>query len=103
MADIVERMIGADPAGRGGARFVPSPFQFLLDGNDSLRVEGWNSKTDAVLDVFGRFVTESGEVKPLHMQIPLTNDRQRTVRDFTLARGYLLTMVVTVSGVTPLL
>lgn len=103
MAGLVERLLIAAPAQSGGGRVIASPFQFYLDGNDNLRIEGWNSKSGVVLKCAGRFVDEKGEVDVFEFPLALTADRIRTVADFALARGFLLNLVVTATLATPLL
>lgn len=96
-----ERIVRVNPLGTAGARVIVSPFQFYIDGADNLRLEGWNSLTGVVLQLFGRFYTESGEVKVFEWSLPLTADRLRNVVTFPAVRGYLLNLSLSVIGATP--
>lgn len=96
-----ERIVQASVIPLAGGRVVASPFQFYFDGNDNLRVEGWNTAPGATLQVFGRFVRANGEVNSLNHVLPLTADRLRNVSDFAVGDGYMLNLVVVVTGATP--
>lgn len=84
-----------------GGRVIASPFQFLFDGNDHLRIEGWNTAPGAVLQVQGRFITNQGLTDVFSHSLNLTADRVRAARDIPMGIGYLLNLVVTVIGATP--
>lgn len=96
-----ERIVQANPIALAGGRVIASPFQFYFDGNDNLRVEGWNTVTGASLLVQGRFVNEAGAVEAFSRELPLTADRLRVAGDFAMARGFILNLVVTVIGAAP--
>jgi hypothetical protein len=96
-----ERIVQANPIALAGGRVIASPFQFYFDGNDNLRVEGWNTVTGASLLVQGRFVSEAGTVEAFSRELPLTADRLRVAGDFAMARGFILNLVVTVIGAAP--
>jgi len=96
-----ERVVTANPIPLAGGRIVASPFQFYFDGNDNLRVEGWNTVTGATLLVQGRFINEQGAIEAFSQALPLTADRLRTIGDYAMGRGFLLNLVVTAIGAAP--
>ena len=98
---MAERIVAPNAVAFAGGRVIASPFQFYLDGNDNLRLEGWNTCTGAVLQVQGRAIDELGVVKPFNMELTLTADRVRNRRDFAPVRGYILNLVAVATGAEP--
>ena len=96
-----ERVVAASPIPIAGGRVIASPFQFYLDGNDNIRVEGWNSCIGAVLEVQGRAIDENGQTQTFNMSLPLTADRMRARRDFAAVRGYILNLIAIARDVEP--
>src|SRR5687768_3348942 len=98
-----ERIVTANPLAAAGGRVIVSPFQFYLDGADALLIEGWNSATGAVLQLYGRFYTDDGQVQVFESSLALTANRLRTSGLFPAVRGYLLNFTLSVKDATPLL
>lgn len=96
-----ERIIAPNAMAFAGGRVIASPFQFYLDGNDNIRVEGWNTCAGATLEVQGRAINELGETQAFNMVLPLTADRVRNRRDFAPVRGYILNLVVVALDAEP--
>lgn len=103
MAEVVERLLVATPTTAARGRVIASPFQFYLDGNDNLRLEGWSTADDTTLQVYGRFVNEDGGIEVFQMSLFVSSTATRFVRDFAIARGYLLNVVAIVTGATPVI
>lgn len=91
----------AQPATNPRAGTITAPFQFLVDGADNLRIEGWNSVAGVALELTFRFANVDGSIEPQRYTLPLTADRQSTGLDISLAPGYLLNMAVFASGGAP--
>lgn len=96
-----ERAFLASPIASAGGRVIASPFQFLVDGTDHLRIEGWNIKTGAALEVTYRFVGLDGTIRVERHVLALTADRSAAELNVTLAPGYLVNMIAVVVGATP--
>lgn len=93
MAEYVERVIVATPSPSAGQRVIASPFQFFLDGNDNIRIEAWNAWSGTVIQVYGRYLNEAGDIEVFQAVMRPTDDRQRTVQDYSVARGYLMNLI----------
>lgn len=83
-------------SGRGGV--IVSPFQFLLTGDDHLRVEAWNVAPGAALELSYRFAGVDGQIIAERQVLPLTSDRMKVEHDFPMREGYLVNMAVFVTG-----
>lgn len=97
-----ERVIVASPIPAAGGRVLVSPFQYLVTGEDNLRIEGWNSKAGVALEVSYRFADLKGKITPERHVVPLTADRVVTERDVKLGEGYLVNLAVFAVGAAPL-
>lgn len=96
-----ERTILASPFPAAGGRVLVSPFQFLVTGEDNLRIEGWNTASGAALVVAYRFADLKGKIVANEFVLPLTADRLVAEQDFRLGEGYLVNMSVLVRGGAP--
>ena len=98
-----ERTILASPFPAAGGRVLVSPFQFLVTGEDNLRIEGWSSVSGAVLAVAYRFADTKGRIVANVVRVPLTSDRLVSELDVKLGEGYLVNMSIFVVGAAPLI
>jgi hypothetical protein len=80
------------------ANLIPAPFQFLLTGEDNLRLATWNSRPASTIVCSGRILRDTGEILPFRHEIALTTTRliQRTL--LPLGPGALLNVVVAMNN-----
>lgn len=79
---------------QGPFGIVPAPFQFLVTGEDNLRLTVWNSRLIAEVQCSGRFLKHTGDVIPFRFTLTPTTDRIATTRLFPLGHGALLNVTV---------
>lgn len=99
MAKAIERISPAPiPAGRAG--FFPAPFQFVLTGEDNLRVSIVNAVTDAQVALTGRFL-RAGEEAALAFAHTFTPNATgvATAFDVGMGAGVILNLVARAVGV----
>ena len=95
MADPRERVFPAQPFDAGGVKAFASPVQFLLTGEDNLRVT-WISAADVTLHIQGRMlIASSHAVQAFDYRIEQVADYQSHSRVFALTEGVLLNLVAT--------
>jgi hypothetical protein len=97
----VEQVFLAQPVPSAGGRVIVSPFQFAVDGGDHLRIEGWNTLTGVSLQVSYRFARLAGTITAHRRDLALTADRLSTALVVALEPGYLVNLVVLVTGAAP--
>lgn len=97
-----ERTILASPFPAAGGRVLVSPFQFLVTGEDNLRIEGWSAVDGATLSVAYRFADTKGKIIANTVHLALTGDRLVRELDVKLGEGYLVNMSIFMTGVSPL-
>lgn len=98
---MAERVFLGSPIPSAGGRVLVSPFQFLVTGEDNLRIDGWNTVTGCVLTVAWRFADLDGTIRPYERTVPLTADRTKTTVNVPLGVGYLVNLAVYASGAAP--
>lgn len=96
-----ERKIPASPYGPAGTKILVAPFQLWLDGADHLRLEGWSYASSTTLQLYGRVLLESGDVQPFQTFIFAPDTVTRVVQDVPMPKGFLLSLVLAVTGATP--
>lgn len=96
-----ERTILASPFPAAAGRVLVSPFQFLVTGEDNLRIEGWSSASGVTLVVVYRFADTKGRIVANDVRLPLTGDRLGAELDVKLGEGYLVNLSVFTSGGAP--
>lgn len=97
-----ERVFAANPLASAGGRVITSPFQFVTEGEDNLRVSSWNSLTGVRLQIAGRRFDEKGRLIPFVYDHMPTTDRTRTTTDFALGAGALVNLQVSPAAGAPL-
>jgi hypothetical protein len=96
-----ERFLPAAALPTAGARTITSPFQFLVTGEDHLRVRAWSSRDVDPLVVSGRAVGTDGTIQIFSEVIALGNLRVMQTRMIPLAPGYVLSIAAEIlSGFT---
>lgn len=100
MAPATERIFIAQPTPLGPGTLVASPFQFLVSGEDNLRITGWTSVAGLSLVWGGRMVLLDGTIKPFTGRGPLTSSRFSNTYLQSLGTGFLLNFSVVVTGGT---
>lgn len=101
MAAGVERVVVASPLAAAGGRVIASPFQFLVDGADHLRITSVNSLAGVRVAISGRWLNLAGSIEVFqHTHLPNTD---RTVKReiFALSPGYLVNLTVVASAGAP--
>lgn len=93
----------ASPIPSVGGRVIVSPFQFLVTGEDNLRVEGWNVKAGCTLLVSWRFAELSGDIHAYERTVVLTDDRVRSRVDIPLGVGYIVNLAVFAANASPII
>lgn len=94
MAGSQERVFLAQPFDAGGVKAFASPVQFLLTGEDNLRVT-WITSKNVTFNVRGRMlVKESQSVQAFDYAIQQDADYSSHTRILPLAEGVLLNLVV---------
>lgn len=96
-----ERVFLASPIASGRGGVIVSPFQFILTGDDHLRIEGWNIVPGAVLELSYRFADLQGNIIAERQVLPLTADRVSAKLVVPLREGYLVNMIAIVTGAAP--
>jgi len=99
----LEQVFLATPIPAAGGRVIVSPFQFAVTGEDHLRMEAWNASTGAILEVSYRFAEPNGVIVPHRRTLALTADRIVNEAVISLSPGYLVNLVVLVTGASPLI
>jgi hypothetical protein len=89
-----ERILIATPQAGGGARIVASPFQFLVTGEDNLRVRAWNSSDGSPYAITGRIRLDDGTLQVFTHTITPTSDRAANEYLFPLGTGFVLNVTV---------
>lgn len=97
---MVERAFPAAAIPSAGARSITTPFQFLVSGEDNLRVRVWDSAAGQTLIVSGRAVDRDGTIGIFNQPILLTGIRSVQTKVFKLAPGYVLSVSAEMSGGT---
>jgi len=97
----LEQVFLAQPVPAAGGRIIVSPFQFAVDGDDHLLIEGWNTVTGCALNVIWRFAEIGQAVKPYQRTLALTADRVVSELVVPLGVGYLVNLAVFASGANP--
>lgn len=95
MAKARETVRLAQPLVAGGGAIIASPFQFLLTGEDNLRIVSWGRAAGLELTIRGRFLP-TGETQIasfLNTHTPASNGALR-VQYYPLGDGVLLNLVV---------
>lgn len=87
-----ERFLPAAAVPSAGARTITTPFQFLVSGEDNLRVRVWDSAAGRTLAVSGRAVALDGGIQVWNEAIPLDGTRLLKTRMIALAPGYVLSV-----------
>ena len=98
---MAERVFLGSPIPSAGGRVLVSPFQFLVDGNDNLRIEGWNTVASCQLTVSWRFAELDGIIRPYERTVTLTADRTKTTLNVPLGVGYLVNLAVYATAAAP--
>lgn len=98
-----ERRVPANPLGRAGNKILVAPFQLWMDGADHLRLEGWSAAADTTLQAFGRVLRDDGEIEPFQTFIFAPDTVTRVVQDLPMPKGFLLSLIVNVTGAAPLI
>ena len=97
----IETLILAQPVIQGRGRTVAAPFQFLVTGEDHLRVRSFCSVAGVRLSVDMRFATTDGVVTANGESHVPKDDRTEHVTVIALTTGYVLNLVVRASAGTP--
>lgn len=87
-----ERILPAAPLPSAGARSITTPFQFLVSGEDNLRVRVWDSAAGQTLIISGRAVDREGEIGIFNQPIVLSGTRLVQTKVFHLSPGYVLSV-----------
>lgn len=87
-----ERFLPAAAIPGAGARTITTPFQFLVSGEDHLRVRVWASAATGALVVSGRAADRDGEIRVWNDAIALGGSRLLQTRMIPLAPGYVLSV-----------
>jgi hypothetical protein len=87
-----ERFLPAAPLPSAGARTITTPFQFLVTGEDHLRVRVWSSNPADPLVISGRSVVADGSIQIFSEVIALGAVRALQTRMIPLAPGYVLSI-----------
>lgn len=84
---------------------IVAPFQFVLDGNDVMRIKSSTSLGGVRLAIQGRRLTADGEIEPFAFEhdCHLASDRQIVTSINTLGAGALLNVAVFVTGAQPVI
>lgn len=93
-----ERAFIASPVTSGAAQVVASPFQFLVEGEDNLRVRIWNTRQFATISVRGRQYLRDGSLVPFERDYTPTFDRLINTFLIPLSPGYVVTLSVGATG-----
>jgi len=98
---MAERVFRAQPVLAAAGRAIVAPFQFLLTGDDNLRVVSVNSLAGVTVAIHGYRVDEDGKKHDfVHTHVPNTN-RTTSTQNFLLGSGALLNLTVFVSAGAP--
>lgn len=98
-----EQVFPAAPALGPGGRILAAPFQFLLTGDDRLRIVSFNSLTGVVVAIQGYRMDPAGEKHPLRQVHTPNTDRTVATDDFALGAGALLNLTVFAAAGAPLI
>lgn len=85
-----------------GADVLASPFQFLVSGEDNLRVRSWCAVANVRLAIDLRFGQADGAVQAFAETHLPASDRSLVTSDIHLTAGYVLNLVVRAAGGTPI-
>lgn len=95
-----ERRIPPSPFGPAGTKVLVAPFQLWLDGADALRLEGWASAANVTLQLYGRVLLDDGTIGTIQTSVAVPSTTARAAIELQLAKGFLLSVVVVVTGTT---
>jgi len=91
----LEKVFLAGPALGGGNRVIASPFQFAVDGTDSLRLTIIStSEAGGTVSFSGRFVSLAGEIGAFQRSVPLPLNGATRRELVSLAPGFVLNLAV---------
>lgn len=85
-----------------GSEVLASPFQFLVTGEDNLRVRSWCSQAGVRLAIDMRFALPDGTVQAFADSHVPHSDRSVQMSDIRLTSGYVLNLVVRAVAGAPL-
>lgn len=98
---MAKRVFPAIPLQVGGGRILPSPNQFYLTGEDSLRIVSVNAAAAVRVKVACRTANVQGDtVAHSFTHVPAT-DRSKRTEDFSIGEGSLLNVTVFASAGAP--
>jgi hypothetical protein len=96
-----ERIVAASPVPIAGGRVIASPFQFMVTGEDHLRLIVANALTGCVIAVHGRFIDQQGHIQAFADTFTPTADRLMTSKLIPLGVGFILNLTVFAAGGAP--
>jgi hypothetical protein len=96
-----ERVFAATPLSTAAGRVIASPFQFVLTGEDTLRVLSSNSLAGIRLRIQGRWLNAEGKVDVFGFDHVPNSDRTIRSDEFAIGVGAILNAVVYVSVGSP--
>lgn len=99
---MAEQTFPAVPFSSAGGRVITSPFQFILTGEDNLRLVVANALVGVRVTVQGRRLDDRGKVLPFSFEFVPTSDRLATSVNLVLGVGAILNLTVFASSGTPL-
>lgn len=95
-------IIGLGPAEAARERFILSPFQFLVSGEDNLRVTSFNSLASVVLTMTGRFFDlATRDIQAFTFTHTPNTDGTAAQSLHQLGTGYLLNLAVRATTGSP--
>lgn len=95
MAVARERVYPGVPPLQAGAGLVPTPFQFLLTGEDNLRVAVITHRTGVRMSIRGRFLEKDGRtVTPFAYTFNPNTIGTESAHDFQMGEGAILNLVI---------
>jgi hypothetical protein len=96
-----EQLFGAQPVSTAAGRVIASPFQFVLTGEDNLRVISLNSLAGVRVKIQGRRLNDRGKVDAFAFDHVPNSDRSARSEDYALGVGAILNLVVFAYAGTP--
>jgi hypothetical protein len=74
---------------------------FYFQGDDRIRITGWNSLASVVLSLTGRFLHLDGRIEAFAETLTPASNRTASTAVFQRAKGWLTDLAVIVTGATP--
>ena len=96
-----ERIIVANPLASAGGRVIATPFQFVLDGTENLRIVSVNSASGVALTLQGRMLDSAGKIRPIRETHLPNSDRSAKTQDYAFGAGTILNLSVVATAGSP--